>query len=145
MYDRATRLVLVFMAIPGLLVGLWAAFAPRSFYDDFPGAGREWVSPDGPYNEHLVRDVGVLFLALVVVTIAALVWLTPPLVRATAWGWLIYGVPHLVYHVRHRDVYDAVDQVSNLFSLLLAPVLAMALLVLSNRLDARMPERAMRD
>lgn len=135
MYERTTRVVLAFMAIPGALVGLWAAFAPRSFYDDFPGFGREWVAPDGPFNEHLVRDVGVLFLGLVVVTIAATIWLTRPLVRATAWAWLVYGIPHLVYHVRHRDVYDAFDQVANLTSLLLAPVLAIALLVLANRLQ----------
>jgi hypothetical protein len=133
MFERTTRVVLAFMAIPGALVGLWAAFAPRSFYDDFPGAGREWVAVDGPYNEHLVRDVGVLFLALVVVTIAALIWLTRPLVLGTAWAWLVYGIPHLVYHVRHRDVYDAVDQVANITSLLLAPVLAIALLVMWSR------------
>jgi hypothetical protein len=40
---------------------------------DFPGAGRSWVAPDGPFNEHLARDVGVLNLALAVVTIAAAV------------------------------------------------------------------------
>ena len=34
------------------------------FYDDFPGLGRSWVAADGPYNEHLVRDVGALNLAL---------------------------------------------------------------------------------
>jgi hypothetical protein len=145
MHDRLTRLVLVIMAAPGLIVGLWAAFAPQSFYDDFPGAGREWVAPDGPFNEHLVRDVGVLFLALTVVTIAAAVWLTRPLVRATAWAWLVYGVPHLVYHVRHRDVYDSADQIANITSLMVAPVLAIVLLVLANRLPARTPDAAMRD
>jgi hypothetical protein len=145
MHDRLTRLVLVVMAAPGLLVGLWAGFFPRSFYDDFPGGGRQWVSPDGPFNEHLVRDVGVLFLALVVVTIAAAVWLTRPLVRATAWAWLVYGVPHLLYHFRHRDVYDTTDQVANLTSLLVAPVLAVVLLVLAGRLEERTPGHAMRE
>ena len=38
---------------------------PAAFYDDFPGLGRMWVAPDGPYNQHLVRDVGELNLALV--------------------------------------------------------------------------------
>ena len=83
-------------------------------YDDFPGAGRSWVAPDGPFNEHLVRDVGVLNLALAVVTIAAAVWLTRPLVRATAWAWLAYSVPHLVYHVLHRGALDPSDQVGSL-------------------------------
>ena len=44
-------------------VGLQALFTPRSFYDDFP-LGRGWVAMDGPYNQHLVRDVGSLNLAL---------------------------------------------------------------------------------
>ena len=44
--------------------------APKSFYEDFPGAGRVWVAVDGPYNEHLVRDVGSLNLALAFVAVA---------------------------------------------------------------------------
>jgi len=100
-HERVLRILLVFMGVPSVLIGLWAGFAPRGFYDDFPGAGRSWVAPDGPFNEHLVRDVGVLNLALAVVTIAAAAWLTRPLVRATAWAWLAYSVPQLVYHVLH--------------------------------------------
>ena len=87
-----------------------------------------------PFNEHLVRDVGVLNLALAVVTIAAAVWLTRPLVRTTAWAWLAYSVPHLVYHVRHRGALDPSDQVSSLASLAIVPVLALAVLVVSARL-----------
>jgi len=49
------------------LVGFWALLAPRSFYDDFPGGGRSWVSALPPYNEHLVRDVGGLPSNLAVV------------------------------------------------------------------------------
>ena len=66
--------------------GFWAAFAPRSFYADFPGAGRHWISPDGPYNQHLIRDVGELNLALFVVVLAAAVTLSLPLVRAALAG-----------------------------------------------------------
>jgi hypothetical protein len=83
-HERVLRILLVFLGVPSVLIGLWAGFAPRGFYENFPGAGRSWVAPDGPFNEHLVRDVGVLNLALAVVTIAAAVWLTRPLVRATA-------------------------------------------------------------
>ena len=50
----------------GAFVGAWALAAPRSFYDGFPMPGLlgAWVASDGPYNEHLVRDVGSLYLAL---------------------------------------------------------------------------------
>ena len=137
-HEGVLRILLVILAAPSVLIGLWAGFAPRGFYDDFPGLGRSWVAPDGPFNEHLVRDVGVLNLALAVVTIAAAVWLTRPLVRATALAWLVYSVPHLVYHVRHRGVLDSSDQVSSLASLALVPLLALAVLVFSSRFgDAR--------
>jgi hypothetical protein len=46
------------------MVGGWVSLAPTLFFADFPGAGRSWVSPLGPYNEHLVRDVASLNLAL---------------------------------------------------------------------------------
>lgn len=51
-----------------LPTALQAAFAPRSWYDDFP-LGRGWIAAEGStYDEHLVRDVGVLFLALIIVS-----------------------------------------------------------------------------
>ncbi len=143
-HERTLRILLVIMGVPSILIGVWAGLFPRGFYDDFPGVGRTWVAPDGPFNEHLVRDVGVLNLSLAVVTIAAAIWLTRPLVRATAVAWLVYGVPHLVYHVRHRSPFDTDDQVSIVASLALAPILAITLLVLSR--DERADDRvAVRD
>ena len=54
-----------------LPAGVQAAFAPRSFFDDFP-LGRGWIAAEGGgYDEHLVRDVGVLFIALILVTVWA--------------------------------------------------------------------------
>jgi hypothetical protein len=135
----ALRILLVLLGIPAVVVGLWAGFAPRGFYDDFPGFGGSWVAPDGPFNEHLVRDVGVLNLALAVVTIAAAVSLTRPLVRATAWAWLVYSVPHVVYHVRHREALGSTDQVSSLGSLALVPLLALAVLVIAHQRSATPP------
>ena len=58
--------------------------SPQSFYDDFPGLGRAWVSVDGPYNEHLVRDVGALNLALLVLFVVAWVRLDRQLVSCPA-------------------------------------------------------------
>jgi hypothetical protein len=31
------RILLVGLGVPAALIGAWAAFAPRSFYQDFPG------------------------------------------------------------------------------------------------------------
>src|SRR3954471_13364403 len=60
----AERVVLALLAFTSAGIGVWAAFAPRAFYDKFPGLGQVWVAVDGPYNEHLVRDFGALNLAL---------------------------------------------------------------------------------
>jgi hypothetical protein len=130
------RIGLAILAVPSLIVGVWAAFAPRGFYDDFPGLGRMWVAPDGPYNQHLVRDVGELNLALVVITAIAAVTLTPILVRAVLAGWIVYSVPHLVYHLRNMKPFSTDDQVSIAASLALVPILAVVLLVIDVRAGA---------
>ena len=121
---RVGRVLLALSALASLQIGVWAAAFPRSFYDDFPGGGRSWVSADGPYNEHLVRDFGDLNLALAVVLGAAAWTLVPVLVRTAAAAYAVYGLPHLVYHLRHLDVYDTGDKVANVVSLVLALVLA---------------------
>jgi hypothetical protein len=133
MRETVLRIGLAVLGFPALVIGVWAAFLPRSFYEDFPGLGRMWVAPDGPYNEHLVRDVGELNLALFVVTAVALVTLGPWLVRAVLAGWLVYSVPHLVYHLRHMDPFATDDQVSIGASLALVPILAVVLLVVEIR------------
>jgi hypothetical protein len=139
-HDRLMRLGLIVLGVPALIIGVWAAFAPRSFYDDFPGLGRMWVAPDGPYNEHLVRDVGELNLALVVITAIAALTLVPMLVRAVLAGWVVYAVPHLVYHLRHMSPFSTDDQVSIAGSLAFVPILAVVLLVI----DWRTPRDASR-
>jgi hypothetical protein len=135
--DRVVRVLLIVLGVGNIPVGVWAAFGPRSFYDDFPGFGRHWVRVDGPYNEHLLRDFGALNLALAVVTIAAAITLARPLVIAVAIAWLAWGIPHLVYHSRHLDVYETSDQVLNVVLLAALPVLAVAVLVLTLRRPAR--------
>ncbi len=139
MHDRLMRLGLVVLGVPALIIGVWAAFAPRSFYDDFPGLGRMWVAPDGPYNEHLVRDVGELNLALVVITAIAAFTLVPMLVRAVLAGWVVYSVPHLVYHLRNMSPFSTDDQVSIAASLAFVPILAVALFVIIVRAPRDVP------
>lgn len=114
------RIALVVILAGSLVVGLWAQAFPRSFYDDFPGAGRVWVAVDGPFNEHLVRDVGGLNLGLAFVAGFALVTGSVLVARAAGGAALIYGAPHLLYHATNLDPFDAVDVVSMLVSLTIA-------------------------
>jgi len=128
---RAARIGLAYLAVNAAFLGLWATLAPRSFYDDFPGAGHHWVAVDGPYNHHLVSDVGALFVALAVVTVVAAVSLTPILVRTTAVAWVVSAGPHFLYHLGHRAGLPTADYVSSVGGLAFYVVVAVALLALA--------------
>ena len=97
------RLLMWLLALGNLGVGFQALFTPRSFYDDFP-LGRGWVAMDGAYNQHLVRDVGSLNLALVVLVFAALMIGTRTMARTAMVVWLVNSVPHFLYHLRHLSM-----------------------------------------
>ena len=74
-HHRRILLGLVYLTVTFLQIGVWATFATRSFYDDFPGLGRRWVAGDGPYNAHLASDAGLGFLAVGVVLLLAAIWM----------------------------------------------------------------------
>lgn len=130
--SQVLRLILVLLAATAAYVGLWAQLAPASFYDGFPGFGRQWISVDGPFNEHLIRDVGGLNLALAGLTAVAAVTLRPTVVRTAVGAWLVYSVPHLLYHLAHRDVFtsaaDAASSLGGLTQNVVLPLVALALL-----------------
>ena len=118
-----SRWALLAIAVFMAPTGVQAAFAPRSFFDDFP-LGRGWIAAEGgTYDEHLVRDVGVLFIALILVTLWA-AWKrqaeTP-----VAIAWVVQGVLHLVYHIGHLDALGAADKIALVGSLVSIPVLAL--------------------
>ncbi len=116
--DTRLRVGLWFLVASGVMVGAWAQFLPQAFYDSFPGLGRSWVSVDGPFNEHLVRDVGGLYLALSAVTLIAIFAQTRETVLAAALGWLVSQIPHFAYHMMHLHVYTStLDKIGNVITL----------------------------
>lgn len=80
---------------------VWAACWPWSFYTGFPTADRAWLTLFPPFNEHLVRDFGLMALQLTAVVGYAAVSLEFRLVRATLVAALLFYLPHLVYHQLH--------------------------------------------
>jgi len=130
------RLMLWVLVVSAFGVGIQAEFFPRSFYDDFP-FGRGWVAMDGPYNEHLIRDVGALNLALLVLTLGAIFVGSRAISRIAAVSWLVYSAPHLVYHLRHLTMsMSGVDKVGIVVSLSIPVVAAIVMLFDRPRLSA---------
>lgn len=119
------------LLVVAAVAGLWALLAPWSFYDDFPTSSMHWVATDGPYNRHLVSDVGSFYLALGALTVAALV--RPALARLAGVVWLVFSVPHWLYHSAHLGLYGTRDQVLNEVALVGVVVLAALLCVPVNR------------
>lgn len=133
----ARRTILWATAAIGLFVGIWAAFAPVSFYDSFPGLGRIWVAVDGPFNEHLIRDVGSLYLALAAASIAAALSRGVAAGRAVGVAWIVFSVPHLGYHLQHLHVLTALDAALEVLALCSTIILGIPLV-----LPSRRPHRA---
>ncbi|WP_115945055.1 hypothetical protein [Amycolatopsis thermalba] len=127
--------ILTLLALTGLVVGFWAAVLPESFYGDFPGIRPSWVSLDGPYNEHLVRDVGSMFLALGALAVGAIVVRTTTAARLAGVAWLVFSVPHAIYHLMHLHVFPPLDQVLNAVSLPGLALLVLAVVLLPERVS----------
>jgi hypothetical protein len=124
----------VLAAVQGM-VGTWALVAPLVFYEGFPAPGHSWVALLPPYNEHLVRDVGALNLALAVVLAGAALRADRATVRLAATAGLVAAVPHTAYHVLHLSRFPPTDAVAQTVGTVVYLALLVAVLVLSVRLD----------
>jgi len=136
MSTRGQRVILLVLAASGLYVGLWGLVDPAAFYRSFPGFGRHWVSVDGPYNEHLVRDVAAFYTAVAVLAIVAAVVGERRLMWTAGLTWVVFSIPHLGYHAAHLDHYGTFDKVANMASLGGTLLLA-ALVLLPDRQKGR--------
>ena len=123
------RGALAFLSLGELAVGIWALFLPRSFYEDFPSSGREWVSTLGPYDEHLVRDVGEFNLAFGVLLALAAILADRRLVQVSLLAYLVYAVPHFVFHLTQIGTFSMADNLAQLVSLGLQVVISVAILL----------------
>jgi hypothetical protein len=119
---RTARAAVVALAASAALVGLPALFAPRSFYDDFPWL-RHWVDLLPPYNQHLVTDVGELYVGFAIVFAWAAWRPTRDLVLAACAGWTFAALGHFIFHATHLDNFSTGDAIAELVSLFLVLIL----------------------
>lgn len=112
------------LAVSQAVVGGWALAAPGWFFAAFPAAGHAWVAVLPPYNEHLVRDVGALSCALVIVLAVAALTANRLLIRTAATAFLVYAVPHTLFHGLHLDELADGDAVAQTLGFVAQLVLA---------------------
>lgn len=116
------------------LLGVYALICPTSFYEDFP-FGRGWVEALPAYNEHLVRDVGGLFLGIGLLLLVAAWWLDRRVAAISLVAYLAYSLPHAIYHFFNLEPYETADAVANVLTLGATVLVPLTLLVLLIRKD----------
>ncbi len=122
------RVGMWFLTFVELAVGLVATLAPRAFYDYVP-----WVDLAPPFSEHLMRDYGAMNLALALVTAVAAITMDRIMVRTALMAYLLFAIPHLLFHVFHHDHYTLSQAIGETTALAIAVLLPLALLALSWR------------
>jgi len=93
--------MVVALAAPQLLVGLWALIAPHNWYDTFPGFDPHLISAEPPFNQHLATDVGAGFFATGVALIVAAALARRSGVYVALAAYAAFTVPHVIYHATH--------------------------------------------
>ncbi|MGH2924143.1 MAG: hypothetical protein ACRDKH_08970 [Solirubrobacterales bacterium] len=139
-HTTAIRIALAYLTVAIALVGVSILVAPRSFYEDFPTGGWNWVSALPPYNEHLIRDFGAASLGLAIVAGLAAVWLDRRLVQAAAIAIFAAGLPHAIYHSTTTDAYSTGSNIASLGALYLQTLLPLAILYLATGSRQRPPQ-----
>ncbi|MEJ2889356.1 hypothetical protein [Actinomycetospora aeridis] len=122
-------MLLAVLAAMQFVIGLWALFLPLAFYETFPYGGTPWVALLPPYNEHLVRDHGAGTLALGVALAFAAWWPERRLIIAVVVAFLVFAVPHAVFHTFHLEHFPLADAILQQAAFALEIVLAVAVLV----------------
>lgn len=124
------RICLGALGLSALSIGIPAAFAPETFYTDFPFY-TALVKLLPPYNEHLITDVGGLYLGFAVLFIWALVKPSRQLIVPVCAAWTVAQALHFAFHIGHLTGFtttDAVGQTIGLGLYILIAVLPIAML-----------------
>lgn len=126
-----TRALLAVLAVYSAAIGAYAAITPHAFYRDVVG-----VDLLGSYDQHLISDVGGLYLGFALLFCWAALSPGRELVRAACAAFMLTQTIHLAYHLAHLQPFtlaQAVEQIAGLLPLLLVPV---AVLVVSRKAAA---------
>ena len=112
-----------------LILGIWTQFFPLSFYTTVPT-----VDLTPPYSEHLMRDFGGATLGIAVVLGVAAITLNRLVVTCALAAYLVFAVPHFIFHVGHLEHFSPAEATG------LTAVLAASLVVAGGLLIAHVVE-----
>lgn len=85
-----------------------------------------------PYSEHLMRDYGAMNLGLALVFVVAATTMDRRVVRVAFGAYLLFAIPHWLFHVTHLENFTTAAAVEQTITLTLA-LLPVALLILTGR------------
>lgn len=94
---RIRLAIIVMLAAPQFLIGLWAVATPRHWFDRFPGIGPR-LAAEPPFNEHLATDAGAGFLATGLALAVAAMWGHRIAIQTALLAYATFAAPHLLYH-----------------------------------------------
>jgi hypothetical protein len=132
------RAALVFGTLLQIWTGVWPLLWPRHFYATFPLPGHPWQAWQPSYNEHLIRDFGALNLVLALLFGVAAYTMDRLMIRVALVAYLIFGVPHLIFHLNHLAGLPAADAVAQVVSLTVGVAGPLVLLWLTRGMPARL-------
>jgi hypothetical protein len=136
------RTGLVLLAIPSIVIAAWSLISPRGFYDNFPGAGRHWVSALPPYNEHLLRDFGATNLTIALVLLGAALFCERRLVQVAVVAFFLGTLPHFIYHLTTTDHYSTSDNIWSVGGFIIQLLIAAGVWFLTVRPSRRREPRS---
>jgi len=128
------RLGLLALGLGKGVVATGAIIAPGSYWMGMSLVGGRGSAVVGPYNPHLVTDLGAALLAVAGFLLLAAVGLERRLVQAALVGGLLQGLPHFGYHPSTVRAGGFPDAIGSIVTTALSLELATFLLILSRRL-----------
>ena len=120
------------LGLSALSIGIPASFAPETFYTDYPFY-TALVKLLPPYNEHLITDIGGLYLGFGVMFIWAMIKPSKELVVPLCWGWIAAQALHFAFHVSHLTGFTTTEAVGQQIGLALYIAVALVPIAMLRR------------
>lgn len=128
----AIRICLAVLGVSALALGIPASFAPETFYTEYPFF-TALVSLMPPYNEHLITDVGGLYLGFGLMFIWAMSKPSRQLIVPLCAGWILVQALHFAFHVSHLTGFTTTEAFTQQVGLGLYILLAIFPIVMLRR------------